>query len=340
VPAQQPIAETAELTKSLRSMGVIDAHEEPRYTVLAGGVSSEIWRVDVSQGPICVKRALAKLRVEQDWFVPVQRAQYEVSWFRTVGSICPQAVPRVLGFDQVRNVFAMEFLDPGRYPTWKSKLREGQADPAFAAAVGQLLAHIHSSTADRPEVEAAFSSDLIFREIRLEPYFAATADRHPDLGCRLSSLMQSVATVRRALVHGDVSPKNILIGAAGPIFIDAECASYGDPAFDLAFCLNHMLLKSLWVPSATRSFLACFDALSQAYLAGVTWEGKTELEGRAAALLPGLLLARVDGKSPVEYITDDGDRNQVRRVARALISTTPARLITVRTAWTEALGVA
>ena len=125
-------------------------------------------------------------------------------------------------------------------------------------------------------------------------------------------------------MHGDVSPKNILLGARGPVFLDAECAWFGDPAFDLAFCLNHLLLKTLWVPSAERELLASFDALTEAYLRGVDWEPAATLEERAAQLLPALFLARIDGKSPVEYLTDDASKNAVRRAARSMLQQ-PAR---------------
>jgi Ser/Thr protein kinase RdoA (MazF antagonist) len=123
-----------------------------------------------------------------------------------------------------------------------------------------------------------------------------------------------------SLVHGDVSPKNILVDPAGrPVLLDAECAWWGDPAFDLAFCLNHLLLKCLWTPSAREGFGRCFDALAAAYLARVDWEEPAALESRAAALLPGLLLARVDGKSPVEYLGAEAQRETVRRCARQLL---------------------
>ncbi|MCP4384624.1 MAG: phosphotransferase, partial [Hyphomicrobiales bacterium] len=142
-----------------------------------------------------------------------------------------------------------------------------------------------------------------------------------------------------ALVHGDVSPKNIMIGPGSlPVFLDAECAWYGDPAFDLAFCLNHLLLKSIAVPEALSPLLAAFDGLRAAYMDRIDWEPGEALEARAAALLPGLLLARIDGKSPVEYITTDDDRERVRRVAIPLIETAPARLETVRDAWGERMG--
>ena len=124
-----------------------------------------------------------------------------------------------------------------------------------------------------------------------------------------------------ALVHGDVSPKNILVAPRGPVFLDAECAWYGDPAFDLAFCLNHLVLKSFWVPQPRLP--ECFDALKDGYLSRVTWE--SGLEERVATLLPALLLARVDGKSPVEYL-DEEKRGQVRQLARRMLLAEEKRL--------------
>ena len=143
------------------------------------------------------------------------------------------------------------------------------------------------------------------------------------------------------LVHGDVSPKNILQRpgpqGATPVFLDAECAWYGDPAFDLAFCLNHLLLKCLWVPPATAGFLAAFEAFHAAYLAGVDWEPREALESRTAALLPGLLLARVDGKSPVEYLTTEPQRDTVRRAAIPLLQAPVQRLGALREHWHKEL---
>ena len=117
------------------------------------------------------------------------------------------------------------------------------------------------------------------------------------------------------LVHGDVSPKNILVGPRGPVFVDAECAWFGDPAFDLAFCLNHLLLKCVHRPARTDAFLGAYRALADTYLAGVTWEPAAAVEARAATLLDGLLLARVDGKSPVEYLRTEPQRARVREFA-------------------------
>jgi len=165
----------------------------------------------------------------------------------------------------------------------------------------------------------------------------ATARRHADLAPRLRELAVRTAATRIALVHGDVSPKNILIGPRGPVFLDAECAWFGDPAFDAAFCLNHFLLKCVARPETTPGYLACYRAFSAAYLAGATWEDVKALEARIASLLPALFLARIDGKSPVEYISAERDKQMVRDAARPLIANAPTNLEQVTEVWVKRL---
>ncbi len=296
---------------------------------LSGGVSSDIWRVDLPSARICVKRALPRLRVAQLWEAPIERNRYERLWLQAAAAAAPGAAPKVLAWDDVRGLFAMEYLD---FPVWKSLLRSGEADAAFAARVGEALAAIHGASAGRDAVREQFATDAIFYAIRLEPYLVATAGQHPDLAPVLKNLSQRTAQAKRCLVHGDVSPKNILVTPRGPVFLDAECAWYGDPAFDLAFCLNHLLLKGVWVPQAKAGFLRCFDALSSAYLSRVGWEDARALEARAATLLPGLLLGRIDGKSPVEYL-DEAQRARVRALARLFLSHPLDELDSLRDAW-------
>jgi len=314
----------------LRRAGLAAPRETPRAVPLAGGVSSDIWRVELARGTLCVKRALPRLKVAQLWEAPVERNRYERRWMETANRIVPGVAPRVLAADDA-GCFAMEYL--GGLPLWKAELAAGRADAGFARAVGERLARIHAATAGDARIAAEFATDASFHAIRLEPYLVATARAHPDRAAQLLALAERTAQHRIALVHGDVSPKNILVGPGGPVLLDAECAWYGDPAFDLAFCLNHLLLKCLWVPPATEAFLACFDSLSISYLSNCKWEESSVLESRTASLLPGLLLARVDGKSPVEYLTEDAQKERVRRAARALLATPPSRLQEVRDAW-------
>jgi fructosamine-3-kinase len=328
----------ADVLEALRRMHLLGPGATVTGERLTGGVSSDIWRLDLPGGPVCVKRALAKLRVAADWHAPVERNRFEAAWMRRANAAVPGAAPKLLGQDERTGALAMQYLPAAAYPLWKTQLRDGHADPAFAAQVATRCARIHAATAADPRVAAEFPTDAIFFEIRLEPYLRATAGAHPDLASRLETLIAATQQNKRALVHGDVSPKNILAGASGPVFLDAECAWWGDPAFDLAFCLNHLLLKCLWTPSATPGFLACFDALAAAYHRHITWEPPHALESRAAHLLPGLFLARVDGKSPVEYITKEADKDRVRRVAHALLTDPPDRLTTIRQAWTRELA--
>jgi 5-methylthioribose kinase len=324
--------------EALVRLGLLGRGETPRFTRLTGGVSSDIWRVDLKEGPVCVKRALAKLRVAADWRAPIERNAYEAAWMRHAAAIVPDAVPALLGQDGRAGVLVMAYLPDEEYRGWKSELLAGRADPHVATAVGQRLAKIHAGTAHDRKIAAAFPTDRIFHDIRLEPYLEATARAHPDRAEDLHALVEVTAATKKTLVHGDVSPKNILVGPDGPMFLDAECAWYGDPAFDLAFCLNHLLLKCLAVPAASDGFLGCFDALAEGYLRGNTWEFPAALEARAAQLLPGLLLGRVDGKSPVEYLTEDAQKACVRAVARRLLIEPVERLGAVRAAWREQLA--
>jgi tRNA A-37 threonylcarbamoyl transferase component Bud32 len=322
-----------DILAGLDRMGLLSPGEIPGVLPLTGGVSSDILRVDLDRGAICVKRALAKLKVQADWRAPIERNRWEVEWLKVAGAIVPGSVPHVLAEDAGSAMFAMEYLEPGLHPVWKSQLRDGNVEPAFAAEVGRRIALIHAHTAERGDIAARFATDHIFFPIRLEPYLRATAQVHTDCAKQLDRLVELTGNTKLVLVHGDVSPKNILCGAHGPVFLDAECAWFGDPAFDLAFCLNHMLLKCLWRPQWTPAYLACYDALAQAYLRGVTWEDPASVEARAAQLLPGLLLGRVDGKSPVEYLSDDCQRDAVRRVARRYLLGPVDRLHEIRDSW-------
>ena len=336
--ALDPSPPDQDLIATLRRLQLISSDESVEVTPLTGGVSSDIVRVQAQGRDFCVKRALSKLKVQADWRAPVERNHWEVEWMRTSAAIDPTCAPAVLAEDRDAGVFVMEFLDSANHPLWKRQLSEGTIDIVVARQVGERIARIHRATARDAALRQRFATDHIFGPIRIEPYLLATAQRHPDCAAALSALAHATANTKLALVHGDVSPKNILIGPKGPIFLDAECAWFGDPAFDLAFCVNHLLLKCLWRPRWTRQYLNCFQALTAAYLAQVNWENPSTLETRTARLLPGLFLARVDGKSPAEYITEPWQQTKVREIARALLLAPTHSLASIQARWQDAMA--
>jgi aminoglycoside phosphotransferase (APT) family kinase protein len=325
-----------EFVRALNELGLSNA-SSLLGAPLTGGVSSDIWRIDTEKGFVCAKRALSKLRVNADWYAPVERNLFEARWLQVAHQACPACAPELLGQHPELGVLVMKYLDPGNHRIWKQELRAGHADPQTAHAMGQVLSKIHSYAAKNSHLATEFPTDNIFFEIRLAPYLLATAERHPQLAHALEGLVLQTQNNAKTLVHGDVSPKNILLGPQGPVLLDAECATWSDPAFDLAFCLNHLLLKCLWTPASSFDFLHCFEVLTTSYLTSVDWELPSDLEARAARLLPGLLLARVDGKSPVEYVTQEHQRDHVRRVASNFLVKPTSHLQDIAQAWAKDL---
>lgn len=315
----------ANIADDLRAAGLV-GEGDVVLVPLAGGVSCDVWRVETPDGPIVVKRPLAQLRVDAEWHAPIERGQSEVRWLRRARAVNTSIVPEVLA-ELPGYGFAMRFL-PGA-PVWKDELIAGRVDAAFAGAVGSSLAAVHSATANSAVDRDAFATDAMFRALRIDPFLLYVAQKDAEVASALYALADDLASRKLALVHGDVSPKNILVGADGPVFLDAECAVYGDPAFDLAFCSTHLLLKAVWLGDARLTEAA--TALVAAYRAGVDWEDADEMFHRAGKLTAALLLARVEGKSPAPYLTDLEQRRIVRDQARArLLAPQPVDTLVAR----------
>lgn len=323
------------IANSLVAAGLADDPQKLRFTPLTGGVSSDIWCVTGALQPICVKRARKQLDVTAVWEVPVERNHFEAEFLRVVSADVPGFAPELLAEDEAKGLIVLPYLDPIEWKLWKPQLLAGEVDIKTACSVGAHLGRLARATRDRPDLAKRFDTTALFHALRLDPYLHECARRHPDLAPVLMRLSQATAGRKEALVHGDVSPKNVLVNSVSEaVILDAECAWYGDPAFDLAFVLNHLMLKSVHRPEAAADLGRAAFALLEARAAADASGAADAVQTRAAALLPALLLARVDGKSPVEYLTDPAKQAHIREVSRHFLVTCPSHPLQIATALT------
>ncbi len=291
------------ILEASKKFKLIKKNEKIRYEKLDGGVSSDIWAIHSEKYSFCVKKSLDKLKVKENWRAPKVRNQYEVKYLNTVRELAPNPVPHIHGHNPADNVFAMNWYDPKTYRTWKEDLLKKHINFSQAIKVSKTISLIHNNTAKKKSLSLSFSNDKIFNSIRIEPYFEFVAKVYPDFSSTIFNQIESIKSNKKVLIHGDLSPKNILISKRDPIILDAECTNWGDPAFDIAFCINHFILKSLYFikESHNKNFVKLCDIFLQIYFKEVSWESINNLESRIIKMLPILILARVDGKSPVEY---------------------------------------
>lgn len=286
---------------------------------LTGGVASDIAAVEVADQTFCIKFALPKLKVAADWQAPVHRNRAEFEWLKIAAEIAPESAVKVFGRSETSHGFAMEFLSGNDVHLWKTELLNGRRSAAQPAAVASLLGKIHKASSQPGFDARPFQNQDDFHALRLEPYLVYTADRHAHVAPQLNRLAKDLYETNAVLVHGDVSPKNILFKGSQPVILDAECATMGAPEFDLAFCLNHLILKAQHVAALRPHLAADTGAFWQTYQPYVTWEEPQVLEARIAMLLPALMLARIDGKSPVEYLSKTS-RKTIRTAAIELLA--------------------
>jgi len=297
------------------SRGLVPAGESLEAEALSGGVSGEVWKVSGPQGACVLKRALAKLKVEADWFSDVRRVEREQEAMALLSPLLPEGrIPRVLDYDAANYAFAMSCAPDGSVP-WKDQLMQGRFDADVAGRTGLLLRAMHGESRGIGEAERARMSDLtFFRELRIEPFYDAVALRYPELASKIRSLADELTgdspEVRKCLVHGDFSPKNILIDPNGePVLLDFEVCHWGNPVYDLAFCIGHLVLKGLHLGRESDAY-ALIDAFCTAY---------GEVPARLLSHLGLMLLARVDGKSPVSYIRNEQTKERIRSLGQTLI---------------------
>ena len=316
------------LLQYLHENGHLEPGEVPALTVLNGGVSNRTVLVERDNGEAWViKQALPKLRVEVDWFSDPSRAHREALGLIWLGRLAPAgSIPGFLFEDSQQHLLAMNAVAKP-HENWKTRLLSGKLERDYVRQFGQLLGTIHGRTRERPdEIAAVFADRTVFQTLRLEPYYRFSASRNPSAAQFLSELIKLTLATRLTLVHGDYSPKNILLHQGRLVLLDQEVIHFGDPAFDLGFSLTHFLSKAHHVRPQRAPFLEAAPWFWENYKqAAGEWASEPDLEARIVRHTLACLLARVDGRSPLEYLTA-AERQRQREIVLVLMRAPPASL--------------
>ncbi len=364
---------SAEIGRYLAAQGVLESETAVAVKALGGGVSNIVLRVTTPTQCMVLKQALPELRVEAYWPSRIDRALREAEALRIVTEHLPGgAVPEVYFIDEENFIYGMSCA-PAAATLWKEDLLAGVVNVPVAAAAGRLLAQMHAI--QEPDVRQRFIDDEVFWQLRVDPYYNTTAEKHPSVRPVIEHAIAQMKARKTALVHGDYSPKNMFVlpekmdsaprhgasfrgndrgetaidsgsrtndrvgkptgssqnenevGTANSVLLlDFEVVHWGDPAFDLAFCINHLLIKSIVNSHIQETYFQSVTALMAGYnetLPEVDW---AELQAETCLQLGCLMLARIDGKSPVEYITDELTKESVRRVSFFILYERPATM--------------
>jgi 5-methylthioribose kinase len=320
------IEQPGALVGYLKGTGRVGEGEEPVVRVLAGGVSNRtvlVERPEAGEAWV-VKQALPKLRVAVDWFSDPERIHREALGLRWLEELAPLGTITPLVFEDRDNHLLAMAAVPEPHENWKTMLLGGRLENDHVGQFGRLLGTAHRGGYERrEETEPAFWDRSFFESLRLEPYYGYTAEQVPDAADFLGTLVEETRARRDTLVHGDYSPKNVLVREGALVLLDHEVIHFGDPAFDLGFSLTHFLSKAHHLPGmredladAARFYWATYREVVEE----LPWAA--DIEERAVRHTLGCLLARVAGRSPLEYL-DEGELARQREAALALLQYPP-----------------
>ncbi len=320
------------LTAYLQCQGHIASNEQPAVSILAGGVSNRTMLVECSNGESWViKQALTKLRVTVDWFSDPIRIHREALGLRELSRLAPLGtITPFLFEDTAQHILAMQAV-PQPHTNWKTLLLNGQIKHDHIQQFARLLGTIQRRAYEEQSKVADLFADISFFEsLRLEPYYLYTASQVPGAASFIQKLVETTRATKLTLVHGDYSPKNILVYHDKLILLDHEVIHFGDPAFDVGFSLTHLLSKAHHLLSNRTAFLEAAHVYWHTYwqtLGDLPWRTET-LEKRAVQHTLACLLARVAGRSPLEYLTSD-ERVHQRSIVLALLQEQPSSIPTL-----------
>jgi len=290
-----------------------------QYKKLTGGVSSEVYHVKTYKNNYCIKRSLKRLLVKKKWIANTNRIKFEYLWLKHCQNILKRNIPNTYEFNNKKKYIVMEYLKTSQYKTLKQLYFNKIINVNTIRSISKHLYKIHSNSNNYKTKKTFEGNYKNFYDLRLDPYFNEVGRIYPKYKKYIKKINENYIKNSNTLVHGDFSPKNILVGKNKIIYLDAECCNFGDPVFDLVFFTNHLLLKSIFFKDKSQEFIKLYVSFYKEYLRNLSTKNVNSYIDRIIKMTPVMLLSRVDGKSPVEYINKENIKNIIRKKSFLLL---------------------
>jgi len=277
---------------------IISASDQAEVEVLTGGVSNVVLAITTKNQKMVLKQALAELMVAQKWEADQRRAIVEANAIALFHKLSPDQVPNLVFLDPERFILILDRVPVGS-TVWKSDLLDGVINPDIAEVLGRTLAQWHNFGEKDKEARLQFMEDSLFEQLRIDPFYRFVAAKNDALKPIISRLINELEGDKTTIVHGDFSPKNIMVGMDDQVYIlDFEVTHVGNPVFDLAFLLAHLLCKKFRTdePLEEKLLGAAAERFINAY------EVIRPIDSSLSLHTALIALARVEGKSPVNYL--------------------------------------
>jgi hypothetical protein len=284
-------------------------------TTLEGGISSETLAVQLPTGSYVVKRALSQLRVEEEWRADPERIFAEGEALEWFNDLTPEYAPRPLA--AVEKSWALLLpMAPSPSPDLRRIILDSPLlfQEEAARTLGKILFEWHA--ADPGKALGSRLDDITrLTDLRVDPFYRDMAGRWASHQKVIYALAEELLEVRTAVVHGDFTPKNVLILPDGGLWvIDSEVSHIGNPVIDTAAMVAHLLLKQVLYRKDAHIH-ATLRRAQKAFLSELGPEScPSSLGGHV-----GLFMAvRVAGRAQVPYLSEEL-RSAASQIARDLL---------------------
>ena len=299
----------------LISKKVIKNEDNPQVEVLTGGVSNVVLAITTASQKLVLKQALAELAVSEKWVADQRRAIVEADAIELFNRLSPTQVPKLVFLDPERFILVLERVPVGS-TVWKSDLLAGVINPDIGLKLGATLASWHNYGEKNAEVKIKFMEDSLFEQLRIDPFYRFVAAKNPQIEVSIRKLINELEGDKTTVVHGDFSPKNIMVATNDDVYIlDFEVTHVGNPVFDLAFLIAHLLCKFFRTDDRLHAKLLANTAISFVE----EYQGVRRISPTLTKHASLIALARVEGKSPVNYLSA-GAQHKLQTFTKAILA--------------------